>query len=177
MCKIIIYGSKYGTTKKYAEELARRINVKAVLFDRVKDINGYDTIIYLGALYAGGVLGMAKTLKKITDVSDKKIILATVGLADPTNKENTDNIKNSIKKQLTANIAAKTKIFHLRGGIDYSNLSFTHKTMMSMLYKKAKNMPEEKKTAEVRAMIDTYNQKVDFIDFSGLDNIVAEVDV
>lgn len=175
MCKIIIYGSKYGTTKMYAEELARRINVKAVPFDSVKDINSYDTIIYLGSLYAGGVLGMAKTLKKISDVDNKSLILATVGLADPTDKENTDNIKNSIKRQLTENIAAKTKIFHLRGGIDYSKLTFTHKTMMSMLYKKAKNMPEEKKTAEVRAMIDTYNQRVDFVDFSSLDSIVDEV--
>lgn len=177
MCKIIIYGSKYGTTKMYAEELARRINVKAVPFDRVKDIDDYDTIIYLGALYAGGVLGMAKTLKKISDVSNKSFILATVGLADPTNNENTNNIKNSIKRQLTENIAAKTKFFHLRGGIDYSKLTFTHKTMMSMLYKKAKNMPEEKKTAEVRAMIDTYNKKVDFVDFSCLDIIVNEINV
>ena len=175
MCKIIIYGSKYGTTRIYAEELARRINVKAISFESVKDINSYDTIIYLGALYAGGVMGMAKTFKKITDVSDKNIILATVGLADPTDNENTDNIKNSVKRQLTENIFGKIKIFYLRGGIDYSNLSFTHKTMMSMLYKKAKNMPEEKKTSEVRAMIDTYNQRVDFVDFSSLDSIVDEV--
>ncbi len=175
MSKIIIYGSKYGTTKIYAEELAQRINVEAVPFESAKDINNYDTVIYLGALYAGGVMGMTKTFKKITDVSSKKIILATVGLADPTNTENTEHIKNSIKRQLKEDILAQTKIFHLRGGIDYSKLNFAHKTMMSMLYKKAKNMSEEKKTAEVRAMIDTYNQKVDFIDFFGLEKIVDEV--
>ncbi len=175
MSKIIIYGSKYGTTKIYAEELAQRINVKAVPFESAKDINNYDTVIYLGALYAGGVMGMTKTFKKITDVSSKKFILATVGLADPTNTENTEHIKNSIKRQLKEDFLAQTKIFHLRGGIDYSKLNFAHKTMMSMLYKKAKNMSEEKKTAEVRAMIDTYNQKVDFIDFSGLEKIVDEV--
>lgn len=41
-----------------------------------------------------------------------------------------------------------------------------------MLYKKAVGLPEEKKTAEVRAMIETYNQKVDFIDLSRLDEII-----
>jgi hypothetical protein len=47
--------------------------------------------------------------------------------------------------------------------------------MMSLLYKKAKGLPEEKKTAEVKAMIDTYNQKVDFVDFSSLESIIKEI--
>ena len=37
------------------------------------------------------------------------------------------------------------------------------------------NLPEEKKTAEVKAMIDTYNQKVNFVDFSSLENIIKEI--
>ena len=45
-------------------------------------------------------------------------------------------------------------------------------TMMAMLYKKAIGLPEEKKTAEVRAMIDSYNKRVDFIDYSRLNEIV-----
>ena len=32
--------------------------------------------------------------------------------------------------------------------------------MMTMLYKKAIELPEEKKTAEVKAMIETYNKQV-----------------
>ena len=44
---------------------------------------------------------------------------------------------------------------------------------MTMLYKKAIGLPEEKKTAEVKAMIETYNKQVDFIDFSCLDEIVV----
>ena len=65
MNKIIIYGSKYGSTEKYAKELARRINVEAIEYDKIKNINDYDYIIYLGALYAGGVMGLVKTIKKI----------------------------------------------------------------------------------------------------------------
>lgn len=57
----------------------------------------------------------------------------------------------------------------------YLKLNFTHKTMMNLLYKKAKGLPEEKKTAEVKAMIDTYNQKVDFLDFPSLESIVKEI--
>ena len=46
----------------------------------------------------------------------------------------------------------KTAIYHLRGGIDYQKLGFAHKTMMKLLYNKVKNIPDEKKTTEQRAM-------------------------
>ncbi len=71
----------------------------------------------------------------------------------------------------------KNKIikFHLRGGIDYAKLNFAHKTIMKLLYNAIKNIPEEKQTAENKAMIETYNKKVDFIDFSSLDEIIHEI--
>lgn len=174
--KIIIYGSQYGTTKQYAEELSRRTNIKLVSYENIKNIDEYETIIYIGALYAGGVLGMARTLKKISNYDGKKIIIVTVGLADPMDVGNTNNIKNSIKRQLSNKMYEKAYIYHLRGGIDYSKLNFPHKTMMALLYKKAIRIPEEEKTEEVKAMIDTYNQKVTFIDFSSLENVIREIE-
>lgn len=170
--KVIIYGSQYGTTKKYADELGKRTNIEVKNYDDVLDINIYDTIIYFGALYAGGVMGMKKTFNKLSSVPDKNVIIATVGLADPTDEENTNTIKKGIEKQLSKELFEHAHIMHLRGGIDYSCLGFKHKTMMAMLYKKATGLPEEKKTAEVRAMIETYNKKVDFIDYSRLDEVV-----
>ena len=173
--KIIIYGSQYGTTKQYAMELSKKTNIKAESYENIKNIDEYETIIYIGALYAGGVLGMAKTLKKISNCENKKIIIATVGLADPMDKKNINNIENSMKRQLSNEIYEKASIYHLRGGIDYSKLNFLHKTMMRFLYKKIKSLPEEKKTAEDKAMIDTYNQNVSFVDFSSLENIISEI--
>ena len=175
MSNIIIYGSHYGTTKQYAKELSRRTNIEAISFENVKEINNYDKIIYLGGLYAGGVLGMTKTLKKLNKISNKTIILVTIGLSDPTDEKNINNIRNNIKSQIQKEIFEKAKIFHLRGGIDYSKLNFAHKTMMNLLYNMVKKLPEEKKSAEDRAMIETYNKKVEFVDFSSLDNIINEI--
>ena len=176
MNSIILYGSHYGTTKQYAEELSKRTNIKAISFKKFnQQINDYDNIIYLGALYAGGVLGMSKTLKKLNNISNKKILIATVGLSDPTDEVNKNNIRNNIKNQIPKEVLEKAKIFHLRGGIDYSKLNFAHKTMMKLLYNAVKNLPNEKQTAEDRAMIETYNKKVNFIDFSSLDKIANEI--
>ena len=172
---IVVYGSRYGTAKKYAEELSKRVGVELKSYEDVKDINIYETIIYIGALYAGGVMGMKKTFKGIKNCSNHRIIIATVGLSDPNNKENTDAIKKGMKNQLPEEVFSNAKILHLRGRIDYSRLSCIHKIMMKMLYKKAVNLPEEKKTAEVKAMIETYNKKVDFVDFRSLEPIIQEL--
>ena len=157
-------------------ELSKRTNIKAVSFKEVtSQINEYDNIIYLGGLYAGGVLGLLKTLKKIKNISDKKIILVTVGLADPTIEENKTNIRNHLKSKMSKEIFENITIFHLRGGIDYSKLNFAHKTMLKLLYNSVKRLPEDAQTAEDRAMIETYNKKVNFVDFSSLDKIINEI--
>lgn len=69
----------------------------------------------------------------------------------------------------------RARIFHLRGGIDYKQLTFKHKTMMKLLYNSVKNTPPEEMTAETKAMIETYNQKVNFVDERTLEPIVKEI--
>lgn len=174
MKTIVIYGSQYGTAERYAKELARRIDSDVTAYEGVKNIDDYETVIYIGALYAGGVLGMKKTFSKLKD-TDKKIIIATVGVTDPADQEYTGTVKEGIRQQLSEEISNKAKIFHLRGGIDYSRLSFMHKTMLKMLYKKAAELPEEKRTADIRAIVETYNQKADFVDFDSLKQIIREI--
>ena len=104
MKSIIIYGSHYGTTKKYADELSKRTNIQSISFKEIKEINDYDNIIYLGGIYAGGILGMSKTLRNLNNISSKNIILITVGLADPNDEENINNIRDNIKKQLKSEV-------------------------------------------------------------------------
>lgn len=47
--------------------------------------------------------------------------------------------------------------------------------MMKLLYNAVKKIPEGKLTAENKAMIETYNKKVDFVDFSSLGKIIDEI--
>lgn len=172
MNKLIVYGSKYGTTKKYAEKMSEITKIPVFSYEEIKDLSEYDEIIHFGALYAGGVNGLKKTLKLLKKGTN--LVIVTVGLADVENKENTDSIKKAINQQVTNDVLDRTKIFHLRGGIDYSKLSFMHKMMMSMVYKKAKSEPEEKRTEEIESMIETYNKKVSFVDFDSLQSVIDE---
>jgi hypothetical protein len=169
--KVIIYGSCYGTARRYAQELSRRTAIPAVSFTDVKDLPDYSVIIYVGALYAGGVHGLRRTLSSLRPPLELKLVIATVGLSDPKDEKNANSINASLIKQLSGDVYKKAFIFHLRGGIDYGHLSLAHKTMMGLLYRKAKALPPDKQTAEVRAMIDSYGRVVDFVDFNTLDPI------
>ncbi len=171
---IIIYGSQYGTAKQYAEELGLRTNIDVKSYKDIADINCYETAIYIGALYAGGVMGMKETLCKLTSLNGKRIIIATVGLADPTDAKNIDNIRKNMQRQLPVELYKKAHIYHLRGGINYSRLNLKHKTMMWLVYKKALKTPENERDAELKAMIETYGKQVNFVDFNSLDKMIND---
>lgn len=175
MNTIIIYGSKYGATKKYAVELSHIIKSEVISYKEVKSVFFYDQIIYLGGIYAGSILGLSKTLKLLPANGTQNIIIATVSLADPSDEKNSSHIKASLQKQIPKTIYDKSNIFHLRGGIDYSKLTFIHKIMMNFLYNKVKKIPIEKQTREDKDLIETYNKKVDFVNLDSLNQIVETV--
>ena len=166
---IIIYGSCYGSTKRYAERLAEITGLKAVFFKDVKSVAGYDRIVYLGALCAGGVMGLRKTVCSLS--ASQELFVATVGLADPTDAENVNHIRGCLKKQVPVSHYDESKIFHLRGAIDYARLSLKHRIMMKLLYSKVTKIPEAERNAEVRALIATYGKQVDFVNLDTLEPI------
>ena len=175
MNNIIIYGSNYGTSKRYAEEMGRRMQVSVVSYKKLKDINEYTDIIYIGGLYAGGVCGMSKTLKKWKKNEKKSLCIISVGVSNHRAQENIETIRKNIKLQLSDELYQMARIYHLRGGINYTKLSGPHKVMMGLLYKKCKSIPEEKRDEETKALIETYNQIVDFVNFDELDAIVSDL--
>jgi menaquinone-dependent protoporphyrinogen IX oxidase len=168
--QIIIYGSRYGSARRYAERLAELTGLDVVDHKEAKEIGGYDRIVYIGSLYAGGVTGLKQTVSKMPP--QQELIVATVGLADPTDATNVAHIRQSIKSQIPAHFYDESRLFHLRGAIDYTKLNLKYRLMMSLLAKKVAKLPEEQQNAETRAMLETYGKQVDFVDFSSLQPIV-----
>lgn len=171
--QIIIYGSRYGSARRYAKRLAELTGLDVVDHKEAKDIDEYDRIVYIGSLYAGGVTGLKQTVSKMTP--RQELVVATVGLADPTDATNVAHIRKSIKSQIPAHFYDESRIFHLRGAIDYTKLNLKYRLMMSLLAKKVAKLPEEQQNAEMRAMLETYGKQVDFVDFSSLQPIVDSI--
>ena len=174
MKTLILYGSQYGTTKRYADELSRLTGLPAVSYEKAPDLAGCEQIVYLGGLYAGGVKGLKQAVKKFP--AGVRLILVTVGLADVQDEQNIENIRRSVHRQLPAEVLQNTAFFHLRGGIDYGKLSLPHRTMMTLLYNHARKLPPEQQNAETKAMIETFGTKVDFVDVAALGPVAAAIE-
>ena len=166
---VIIYGSQYGTTKRYAEYLSEMTGIEAVAFKEAKKIDKYDQVIFMGALYAGSVLGLKKTVSKMSP--KQELVIVTVGLVDPNDPENIDYIRHSIKERIPADLYDETRILHLQGAIDYSHLSLKHRMMMAVIHSKLSKMPEEKLNTEAKTILATYGKKEDFVDFKSLEKL------
>ena len=175
MNSIIIYGSQYGSTRRYAEKLSELTSIPAVSFKESPHISGQDTIIYMGGLYAGGVLGLSKTLRSISPQEIRRLFIVTVGLSDPSKPETTENVHKSLQKQLSSELFQHAKLFHLRGAMDNGELHLGHRTAMALLYQSLRRMPSEKWTEEDRALMDTYGKQVDFVDFEALEPVIREL--
>lgn len=166
----VIYSSKYGATKKYATWIAEELG--ADLLDRAEvkpeKISAYDIVVLGGGLYAGGISGV----DLVTRNRPKKLVVFTVGLANPAITDYSDILKRNFDPLALDDI----KVFHLRGGIDYKNLGIVHKVMMAMMKKLVMDKkPPHERSEEDRAFIETYGGKVDFTDRSAIAPIIRYV--
>ena len=166
---LVTYGSQYGSTEHYARKFAECTGFPVLPYREVKELSDYDRVIHFGALYAGGVLGLRQIVSLLA--SNAELVIVTVGLADVQDAENIQHIRNAIRRQLPEDVFRRARIFHLRGAIDYGKLNLKHRTMMALLYAKAKGLPAEKKTAETQAMIETYGKRVSFVNDMALSTI------
>ena len=163
---IITYGSQYGSAEHYARKFAEYTGFSVLPYREVKSTAGYDRIVHFGALYAGGVMGLKHLVPLLS--AQTRLVVVTVGLADVQDAGNTDNIRRSVQRRLPEEVWARTVLYHLRGAIDYGKLNVTHRTMMALLYRKVKKTPEEERSAETRAMLETYGKRVSFISDAAL---------
>ena len=174
---VVIYKSKYGSTKKYAQWISEELQCDLFTKDEMKSekLDEYDVIIYGGGLYAGKVNGIELITKAFDRIKEKDIILFTCGIADTDKEENIEHIKQSLYKVITTEMQKNIKIFCLRGGIDYSKLTFIHSLMMKMLISNLKKKERESLSIEDREMIDTYGSKVEFENRKSIEKVLSYV--
>ena len=170
----IIYHSKYGHTKQYAQWLAEELN--ADIYEsknlKISMLDDYASLVFGGSLYAGKNKAASLIVKHFEQIKDKKVALFTCGLADVSNEINLNNRNKALDKVITPEIREKITVFHLQGGIDYDNLSFLHKMMMKMVHKPLQKKPADQLTGEEKAILETYGQKIDLSDKKMLKPII-----
>lgn len=167
----VVYRSKYGSTKKYAEWIASEVN--ADLFEgsqvKMKDLLTYDTIVFGGGLYAVGILGFPEIKKQFAQLQDKQWIVFAVG-ASPARKEAFEHVLNS---NLTDEMKGKVQFFMLRGAFNYQGLNRFDRFLMWMMKLKLKSKKPEDLDADGKGMLASYGRPVDWTNKKAIQPIIA----
>lgn len=170
MSTIVIFKSKYGSTRKYAEWIAEEIGCEAKDAKDIKigDLEGYDTIIYGGGLYAEIINGVTLITKNFEMLKDKKIIVYSTGITPLECRDYYDNL--IIEKNFKPYMIDKIKIFNFLGRMVVDELSLVHRTAVKSLKKlmKAKENPTEME----RLLVELCDADGDFTDRAAIEDLV-----
>ncbi len=134
MKTIILYGSRYGATQKYAQELASRLGCSAISLDKAgsEDVKDCGCVVIGGGLYANKAVGSKAVAKLMPHLAGKHVAVFTVGITPPNNYE---AIRVGWRQSYPALVKQDADFFHLLGTLDPENLSWLHRTTLGILQK------------------------------------------
>ena len=159
---IVIYKTKYGSTKSYAEWIAHDLGCTVVDAKDVKidDLLQYDTIIYGGGLYAEIINGVSLITRNFDKLSDKKVIIYTTGITPLDVRAYYDG--EVLEKNFKNGVPENVKIFNFLGKMKMEELTLVHRAALKSLKKimSAKENPSDM----IKLLIELCDADGDFSD-------------
>ena len=169
---IILYKSKYGSTKKYADWIAEETRFTSSEITKVKvaDVMAYDIVVIGGGIYASGISGLDFLKKNIDALKEKKIIVFCDGASPYEEKAFNEIRKHNMNGELE-----RIPFFYCRGGWDMASMSFMDRNLCKLLRKAvAKKDPSEYEVWEA-ALMAAGDDKCDWTDKEYIKPIIEEI--
>lgn len=142
---LILYASKYGATKRYAQLLQQELSGTCMKIAQASagQLGQYDTIIFGGSLYVGKMQGIKLFQELYPHMKGKRVVVFAVG-AMRANSEAEATIQKSNFTPEMANVP----LIYCRGNWNEAVLSKKDKVLVWMMRKIAKNDPQMQATVE-----------------------------
>ncbi|MCO1604694.1 flavodoxin domain-containing protein [Desulfosporosinus nitroreducens] len=175
MKTLVIYNSKTGFTKKYAEWISEELSADIINASKVATnmLSAYDCVIYGGGLYVVGINGVKMITQNVDKLKGKKVVVFATGMS-PSRKEAVNEVK---KKNFSLEQQKIIQFFYLRGGFDYSKLNPIDKMLMSLLKASIiwKKIRKKKLTSDEIGILEVFNKPTDYTRKAKLDELIAYV--
>lgn len=143
MNAVVIYHSKYGSTRQYAEWLAEEVGAKLVPLADAKrpDLSGYDAVAFGCPYYAGRlkIAGLVKTCAP--GLAGKRVAFFAVGAEDP----DSPNARKGYEAAFPDTVRDGMRFFYLPGRITLAKLNALERTVMKVM--KAKDLDRTSRAA------------------------------
>lgn len=173
MKSIVVYKSKYGSTRTYAEWIGERLDSKVVEVGdiTISDLMEYDTIIYGGGLYAEVIGGVQIITKHLDSLADKKIAIFTTGITPLDCREYYDEMV--IAKNFRKGMPDNVRVFNYMGKMILSELTPVHRGALKTL---KKIMTAKKNPTDMEKLLITLcDADGDFTDKEAIEELIDYV--
>ena len=173
MKAIVIYKSKYGSSKCYAQWIAEELGCDCVDVKKVKadDLTDYDTIVYGGGLYAEMIGGISFITKNFEKLSDKKIAVFSTGITPLDCTEYYDSYV--LKKNFQPHMLEKIKVFNFMGKMIIDELTPVHKAAIKTLKKIMSS--RQNPTEMEKLLISLCDRSGDFCDRNSINELIEYI--
>lgn len=127
MKTLVLYTSKTGNTKKYAEDLAKAVDGDVYPLGKFKPKKwvDYDTIVFGGWIMGGTIQGLNKFLQSYDLIEDKNVIVFADGMGLPDANTRAQLIDTNVL--YTYHI----RFYQLRGSFSFQKLSPLYRFLMN----------------------------------------------
>lgn len=170
MKSVVIYKTKYGSTKTYAEYIAEKLGCECLEAKKVKaeDLISYDNIIYGGGLYAEVINGVGLITKNIGKLADKKIAIFTTAITPLDCRVYYEG--EVLEKNFKDGVPENIRIFNFMGKMKLDELTPVHRAALKALKKvmQAKKNPTDLE----KLLIELCDADGDFTNLSDADALV-----
>ncbi|MCQ2798452.1 MAG: flavodoxin domain-containing protein [Bacilli bacterium] len=169
MKTIVLYESSSGTTKKYAEDIAARVNAEVMPLKKFKwrKLANYDTIVFGGWVLNAQIQGLNDFLSHYEEMEEQKknVLLFSSGMSYTSPEGRKELIRSNVLDLY------HIRYYQLRGSFSYSKLKWKYRMVMSLMI--AKVTTDKNSTPEMVAMYKSFKTTaIEYYDQEKVDKIV-----
>lgn len=172
---IVIYSSKRGSTKQYAEWIAEELGCEAVTYEESKKVTlyDYDLIIYGGWIRGSGIVDFDNFQKRLVRELLDKMIVFGVGVARES-VENYQQVYDINYKKISRKGGKNPTLYILSGAYDPEKITGLDSMLMSVMKKVLISGSTPDATSEAAIMKQRLTEGVDLVERKNINALVAE---
>ncbi|MFN3602887.1 MAG: flavodoxin domain-containing protein [Dietzia sp.] len=157
----VTFTSRYGSTRRYADALAERIETRAVDLASMRDASAAEPLVVLAPQYVTSILGRRKIIRAIRSApGPAALVVVALSPAD-------DSGRGTLAQKLVTASGREVAVFQLRGDFDPDRLRLMDRVLMAALRRELRKTPDEPMARLLLA-----RERLEFVDESTLDPIV-----
>ena len=168
MNAIVIYKSRRGATKRYAEYIAEKLGCRAVdvSYATAEDVQGADVVIYGGGIYAGAIAGSSFLDKMAEHIVPEHFIVFTTGFERyfkpfvAFHGNDAEWCRDRLRRGCFE--------FHFYGALSYDSLKFMDRVMFRAMLSGIKAKKPEARDLRETALLNIKKERVDLVDLRRL---------